>query len=186
MVFLGEAYWTKQKPVFTLLEGLAAESQLRPMLTITNDVEGIAQTGEHISQTERRSMLAERDTNDRYLSAYLADRVGNEFAGSISGVARFGLFVRLDETGADGLIPAGTLGREFYRFNEDAMTLTGEDSNRVLGLGMRVTVRLAEATPVTGGLVFDLLDVEGKPLPQGKRRAKSKGRTIKRGRKYIG
>lgn len=147
------------------------------------------ETATHISQTERRSMLAERDTNDRYLSAYLADRIGNEFPGSISGVARFGLFVRLDETGADGLIPAGTLGREFYRFDEDRQTLTGEDSNRSLGLGMRVTVRLAEATPVTGGLIFELLDVEGKPLPQGRTRkpkGKSGKRSIKRGRKKRG
>ena len=155
-------------------DGLSAEEE-----TILDE------TGTHISQTERRSMVAERDTNDRYLSAYLADRIGNEFAGSISGVARFGLFVRLDETGADGLIPAGTLGREFYRFNEDTQTLTGEDSNRRLGLGMRVTIRLAEATPITGGLIFELLDVEGKPLPQGRKRSKSnpKGRKLKRGRR---
>ncbi len=146
--------------------------------------EMLEETGTHISQTERRSMMAERDTNDRYLSAYLAERVGNEFTGSISGVARFGLFVRLDETGADGLIPAGTLGREFYRFSEETQTLTGEDSKRVLGLGMRVTVRLAEATPATGGLIFELLDVEGKPLPQGRKRSKSKtSRKLQRGRK---
>ena len=144
------------------------------------------ETATHISRTERRSMLAERDTTDRYLSAYLADRIGNEFSGSISGVARFGLFVRLDETGADGLIPAGSLGREFYRYDEDRQMLTGEDSNRSLGLGMRVTVRLTEASPVTGGLIFELLDVEGKPLPRGRTR-KPKGkpgkRSLKRSRK---
>ena len=76
--------------------------------------------------TERRSMMAERDTTDRYLAAFLADRVGSEFAGAIAGVARFGLFVKLDDTGADGLVPISTLGREYFAFDPDAQTLTGE------------------------------------------------------------
>lgn len=144
------------------------------------------QTGTHISETERRSMLAERDTNDRYLSAFLSDRVGNEFDGSISGVARFGLFVRLDETGADGLIPASSLGREYFRYDEGSQTLTGSDSRRVLGLGMKVTIRLAEAAPITGGLVFELLSAEGKKMSQGSRtqkRGSSKKRSLKRRKK---
>ena len=107
---------------------------------LTHDEEAaLAETGEHISMTERRSMMAERDTTDRYLAAYLADRVGAEFAGAIAGVARFGLFVKLDETGADGLVPISSLGSEYFRFDPDAQTLTGETSRRVLGLGQRVT-----------------------------------------------
>jgi ribonuclease R len=125
----------------------------------------LVETGEHISMTERRSMMAERDTTDRYLAAYLSDRVGSEFAGAISGVARFGLFVKLDETGADGLVPISAIGREYFRFDPDAQTLTGEKSRRVLGLGQRVVVRLAEAAPITGGLLFELLEVEGRALP---------------------
>ena len=121
--------------------------------------------------TERRSMVAERDTTDRYLAAYLADRVGSEFAGAITGVARFGLFVKLDETGADGLVPISSLGREYFAYDPDAQTLTGETSRRVLGLGQRVLVRLAEATPITGGLLFELLEVEGRRLPTPPRRA---------------
>ena len=131
----------------------------------------LPETGEHISMTERRSMAAERDTTDRYLAAYLADRIGAEFAGAISGVARFGLFVKLDETGADGLVPISSLGREYFRFDADGQTLTGETSRRVLGLGQRVTVRLAEAAPITGGLLFELLEVEGRKLPAAPRRA---------------
>ena len=122
-------------------------------------------TGEHISQTERRSMLAERDTSDRYLAAFLAERTGTEFDGKVSGIARFGMFVKLDETGADGLIPISTLGREYFRHDPDAQTLTGEQSGRVISLGLRVTVRLAEATPITGGLLFELLTIEGKSMP---------------------
>ena len=144
----------------------------------------LTEIGEQISETERRSMLAERDTNDRYLAAYLSDRVGNEFEGAISGVASFGLFVRLDETGADGLIPVSHLGREFFRYDDDLQTLTGADSGRVLGLGMRATVRLAEAAPISGGLIFELLTVDGKKLPSGasrtNRRGGGKKRSLKR------
>ena len=131
----------------------------------------LPETGEHISMTERRSMMAERDTTDRYLAAYLADRVGSEFAGTIAGVARFGLFVKLDETGADGLVPISSLGREYFRHDPDTQTLTGERSRRVIGLGQRVTVRLAEAAPITGGLLFELLEVEGRRMPTPPRRA---------------
>src|SRR5690606_2110946 len=113
----------------------------------------LEETGEHISMTERRSMMAERDTTDRYLAAWLADRVGSEFAGAISGIARFGLFVKLDESGADGLVPISSLGREYFHHDPDTQTLTGERSRRVLGLGQRVLVRLAEAVPITGGLL---------------------------------
>ncbi len=127
--------------------------------------ETLEDTGEHISMTERRSMMAERDTTDRYLAAWLADRVGSEFAGTISGIARFGLFVKLDESGADGLVPISSLGREFFHYDADSQTLTGERSHRVLGLGQRALIRLAEAVPITGGLLFELLEVEGRRVP---------------------
>jgi ribonuclease R len=131
------------------------------------EIEGLEETAQHISDTERRSMMAERDTTDRYLAAYLADRVGNEFAGRISGVTRFGLFVKLDETGADGLIPVRSLGREFFHFDPASQTLMGSETGLTLGIGQRVTVRLAEAVPVTGGLMLELLAVEDKELPRG-------------------
>jgi ribonuclease R len=139
---------------------------------LTPDEEAaLPEIGEHISMTERRSMMAERDTTDRYLAAYLSERVGSEFDGTISGVARFGLFVKLDDTGADGLVPISALGREFFRYDPDAQTLTGERSRRVIGLGQRVTVRLAEAVPITGGLLFELLEVDGRRLPTPPRAA---------------
>ncbi len=128
------------------------------------DIENLEETGKLISDAERRSMAAERDTTDRYLAAYLADRVGAEFAGRISGVQRFGLFVRLDETGADGLIPIRAVGREFFHYDEASQTLTGSETGVTLGIGQKVLVRLAEAVPVTGGLILDLLSVEGATL----------------------
>jgi ribonuclease R len=137
------------------------------------DVENLEETGKLISEAERRSMAAERDTTDRYLAAYLADRVGAEFSGRISGVQRFGLFVRLDETGADGLIPIRAVGHEFFHYDEGSQTLTGSETGVTLGIGQKVVVRLAEAVPVTGGLILDLLSVEGATLkPAGRKSGK--------------
>lgn len=144
-----------------------------------DDYDDLDQIGQHISETERRSMMAERDTTDRYLAAFLSERVGNEFAGRISGVARFGVFVRLDETGADGLIPIRSLGREYFHFDRDAGTLMGADTGMIIGIGQRVTVRLAEAAPVSGGIALELLSLDGAEMPKG--RSSPAGRSAKRG-----
>ncbi|MHC0052208.1 ribonuclease R [Actibacterium sp. D379-3] len=159
------------------------------------DIERLEETAQHISDTERRSMAAERDTTDRYLAAYLSERVGNEFTGRISGIARFGVFVKLDETGADGLVPIRELGNEYFHHDREAQTLMGADSGLVIGIGQRVTVRLAEAVPVTGGLLLELLSIDGKTLPRGPARgpgkpvrrlpARSKARTDKTKRKVA-
>ena len=126
--------------------------------------EDFVQIAEHISLTERRSMIAERETIDRYLAAFMADRIGVEFEGRISGIQKFGCFVKLDDTGADGLIPIRAIGDEFFRFDDRTHTLTGSDTGLKLALGQRVTVKLAEAIPVTGGLILDLLALDGAPL----------------------
>lgn len=134
-----------------------------------HDIDDMEATGAHISDTERRSMVAERDTTDRYLASYLSERVGNEMTGRISGIARFGAFVKLDETGADGLIPMRNIGREYFHHDPDAGTLMGADTGMTIGLGQRVTVRLAEVTPVTGGIALELLEIENEKIPQGRR-----------------
>ncbi|MEL6582496.1 MAG: ribonuclease R [Pseudomonadota bacterium] len=149
------------------------------------DVDLLEDTAEHISQTERRSMLAERDTTDRYLAAYLSERVGHDFPGRISGIARFGIFVKLDETGADGLVPISRLGLEFFHYDADARTLTGDRSGRQISLGQTVRVRLEEAVPITGGLLFDILEIEDKPLGSSKgarKPVRGKGRPKNTGR----
>ena len=119
-------------------------------------------------------MAAERDTTDRYLAAYLSERVGTELTGRISGIQRFGAFVRLDETGADGLIPVRTIGSEYFHFDADSQTLMGAETGLTLGLGQKVTVRLTEAVPVTGGLILELLEVAGGTIPQGRKAARGK------------
>ena len=121
------------------------------------DAVRLAETAEHITATERRAMAAERDATDRYVAAFLADRVGAEFAGRITGVTRFGLFVRLAETGADGLVPVSTLGGEYFVHDERLHALVGERSGVRWPLGKRVEVRLREATPLTGGMLFEML-----------------------------
>jgi len=133
------------------------------------DMEALEQTGAHISDTERRSMVAERDTTDRYLAAFLSERVGNEFTGRISGIARFGAFVKLDETGADGLLPMRSLGREYFHHDADTQTLRGSDTGMTISIGQRVTVRLAEAVPVTGGIALELLEIEDQKVQQSGR-----------------
>ncbi|MGC3938098.1 ribonuclease R [Roseobacter sp. EG26] len=133
------------------------------------DYDELEAAGQHISDTERRSMIAERDTTDRYMAAYLSERIGNEFTGRISGIARFGVFVKLDETGADGLIPMRSIGREYFHYDAEANTLMGSDTGRIISLGQRATVRLAEAAPVTGGIALELLALEGDAIPQGRR-----------------
>ncbi len=145
------------------------------------DIERLGETAEAISQAERRSMMAERETTDRYLAAWLTDRVGAEFDGRIAGVARFGLFVKLDETGADGLVPIRSLGDEFFHHDAEAQRLTGERSGQVLGLGQRVRVKLTEAEALTGGLLLEMLEVEGEALARPARGGRKRG-PVRRGK----
>ncbi|WP_116598135.1 ribonuclease R [Primorskyibacter marinus] len=139
------------------------------------EIEGLETTAQHISDTERRSMMAERDTTDRYLASYLSERVGAEMGGRISGIARFGAFVKLDETGADGLIPMRNIGSEYFHFDAETATLMGADSGMEIGLGQRVTVRLTEAVPVTGGIALELLALDGQAMPTGRGRSGKRG-----------
>ncbi len=117
-----------------------------------------ASVGAHISQTERRAAGAERSAIDRYTAAYLSARVGASFAGRINGVTRFGLFVTLEESGADGLVPIGSLPGDYYHHEEQQHRLIGRRSGRIYRLGDPVTVRLAEANPVTGGLIMKIIE----------------------------
>lgn len=112
--------------------------------------------GAQISQAERRAMAAERDTIDRLIAIHLASRIGATFAGRIAGVTRSGLFVKLNENGADGFIPASTIGRDYYVYAEDKHALIGERTGEAYRLGDWVEVRLVEAHPAAGALRFQL------------------------------
>jgi ribonuclease R len=138
-----------------------------------------AELGRRISATERRAMKAERETVDRFLVAHLEDRRGAVFTARISGVIRAGLFVALDENGADGFVPGRSLIGDRYRFDEQAMALVGESQGRRYRLGDAVEVRLVEAVAASATLRFELCEEDGGLLegrygiaraPQGKRR----------------
>ena len=111
---------------------------------------------EKISATERRAMAAERETVDRLIAGHLVDKVGATFGGRIAGVTRAGLFVKLAETGADGFIPAATLGDEYFRHEEAMHALIGSRTGATLRLGDQITVKLVEAAPFAGALRFEL------------------------------
>ncbi|WP_147079405.1 ribonuclease R [Methylobacterium haplocladii] len=137
--------------------------------------------GEQISAAERRAMAAERETIDRLIAHHLADRIGATFMGRISGVTRAGMFVKLAETGADGFIPASTIGADFYRHDETRHALVGDRTGETFRLGDTVEVKLVEAAAVAGALRFEILS-EGRsgssrPGPGGRpkfHKAKSK------------
>ncbi len=118
-------------------------------------------TADHITATERRAALAERDAIDRYLAAFMADKVGQHFEARISGVTRFGLFVTASGSGASGLVPVSQLPDDFWVHDEATQTLSGRRTRIVFHLAQEVEVRLAEAAPVTGGLLFQILQGRG-------------------------
>jgi ribonuclease R len=127
------------------------------------EIKHLPEIAQAISLTERRAMAAERDSTDRYVAAFMEDRVGATFEARITGVTKFGLFVRLRESGAEGLLPARSLGLEYFRHDERAQAMRGERTGTSYGLGDTVTVKLMEAAPVTGGLRFELADGGSKP-----------------------
>jgi len=116
-----------------------------------------AATAQHITGTERRAQLAERDATDRYLAAYMAEKVGAHFAACISGVTRFALFVTVASSGASGIVPVASLPDDFWQYEEKEQALIGRRTRLAFRLAQEVEVRLAEASPVTGGLVFHIL-----------------------------
>jgi ribonuclease R len=154
-----------------LIRGLGlGEGALPP----TETVESLSEVAAQISVTERRAMKAERETADRLIAHFLADRIGATFQGRISGVTRAGLFVKLSDTGADGLIPIRTLGTEYFNYDETRHALVGSRSGAMHRLGDVVDVRLVEAAPVAGALRFELLS-EGRPPFRGRRREPPRG-----------
>jgi ribonuclease R len=148
------------------------------------EMEQLERIAQAISDTERRAMAAERETADRLIAAYLADRIGARFQARVSGLVRTGLFVRLVETGADGFVPASSIGREYFYHDEARHALVGEDTGLAYRLVDPVEVRLVEAIPTAGALRFEMLS-EGRSVgtrPKGAPRHNDKGRP----RRYKG
>lgn len=110
------------------------------------------------SQMERAADGAARASQRIKMAELYADHVGEAFSGVVCGCERFGLFVMLDETCAEGLLPARALGGEWLEYDEDRMTLTGEESGRVWGMGTRVRVVVTETDIPRGRIDFALAD----------------------------
>ena len=144
--------------------------------------EEFERVGEAISALERRAMEAERDTLDRYVAAYLAERAGELVPVRITGVTNFGFFATVEGVGGDGLMPVRELGAsrggEYFRFDEAARRLVGEQSGETYAQGQRLELRLAEANPVSGALRFEL--PEGRFAPPADEPRRGKPRVIKR------
>ncbi len=135
----------------------------------SQDHAALAEVSANISACERRAMKAERETKDRLIAHFLSDKIGATFEGRISGVTRAGIFIKLDHTGADGFVPARTIGNEYFRYEEDMHAMVGNSSGETYRLGDRVTVKLVEAAPVAGALRFELLS-EGKIVGRAQQR----------------
>ncbi|MEE4288394.1 MAG: VacB/RNase II family 3'-5' exoribonuclease, partial [Erythrobacter sp.] len=134
------------------------------------DRDSLQAISDAISGTERRAMEAERDTIDRYVAAWLSARVGEVFDTRITGVQGFGFFATIVGLGGDGLVPVSTLGSEYFRHDEAAQALIGEDSGTRYAAGDRVRLKLAEASALTGALKFVPVDADGSAIePRGTR-----------------
>jgi ribonuclease R len=152
------------------LEQPAPKGGLPPSSGLSDrDRDDLSKVSDAISQTERRAMVAERETIDRYVAAWLATRVGEVFETRLTGVQKFGLFATIIGLGGDGLVPVSTLGREYFTYDERAQTLTGEHSGTRYAIGDIIRLRLAEANPLTGALKFELEASDGAIEPRGSR-----------------
>ena len=146
-----------------LIAGLKLGSESIPPA----DAEEFAAIGEAITRTERRAAAAERDAVDRFLTGFMATRIGSIFAARISGVTRFGLFVTVEENGASGIVPLSSLPDDRWIHEEAERRLSGRHTRLAFSLGQAVEVRLAEAAPLTGGMIFHIM--QGVP-PRGARK----------------
>ena len=148
----------------------------------------LQEIAEHISATERKAMVAERDAKDRYIAAYLADRVGAVFDARITGVTNFGLFITLGRNRRRRPHPARNLGHEYFAYDEKNRALVGTESGDTYRFGRPVKAKLEEATPITGGLTFEMVSKpeKGKPPKRNHRGGsahKSRGAKHKRKRR---
>ena len=125
---------------------------------LETDHKDFTEMGEHLSITERNASGAERDATDRFTALYLSEKIGAVLKGRINGVTRFGLFVTLNETGADGLVPIRTLPDDYYIHDEHRHTLCGRSNRLEFRLGDSVEVLIVDADPITGSTIFKMME----------------------------
>lgn len=135
------------------------------------ELDGIAA---EISMAERRAVQAERDTIDRLVAEFLSGQIGETFEGTIGGVTRAGLFVTLNESGADGFVPISSILNEYFVYVENRHAVVGQDTGTEYRLGQAIDVRLEEAAPVAGALRFSV--VAGGLAAKGRSSKRKSGR----------
>ncbi|MBM08657.1 MAG: ribonuclease R [Magnetovibrio sp.] len=118
----------------------------------------LTNVAKHISETERRASVAERESIDRYTAQHMTHHVGKTFAAKISGVTRAGIFINLDTTGANGFVPMRNLPHDYFEHDAILHTLQGRRTGLEFHLGQRVDVLLTEVVPLTGSMIFNILD----------------------------
>ena len=159
---------------------LVAAYDLGPGGLTEGEAASMDKIGESISMLERRAMEAERDTIDRYVAAFLSEKVGEVLETRITGVTNFGFFATVEGIGGDGLMPVRDIGGEYFRFDEASRTLIGDQTGTIFASGQKLPLRLAEANPVSGALRFEMVEGRG---ARPEREDRPKKRTIKhRGR----
>jgi ribonuclease R len=151
----------------------------------TDDISQLSETADMISDAERRAMAAERETTDRLIAAHLAGQTGAHFRGRIGGVVGAGLFIKLNDTGADGFVPVSSLGSDYFVYSDVQHSLIGQRTGETYQLGDQVEVKLLEVTPVSGGLRFEMVSDgrQGKPAPQRHGRSGRPGKQPPKSRK---
>ena len=165
----------------TVHRALVTAAKLRPGGQTKKEAAGLGDVAAQISDFERRAIAAEREATDRYLSEYLASRIGAEFDARIRGVTKYGLFVMIDPSGADGFIPMRSIGGERFRFEDAMHRVVGETTGGVFRLGQPVRVKLEEAIPLTGSLRFEMVSdpAPGDPKPARRKKTASKAKKKK-------
>ena len=136
----------------------------------------------HISDTERKAMLAERDASDRYKVAFMGRQIGGTFSGTITGLNEYGLFISLSENGVTGFVPVRNLPGDFYMYDKKHSSFHGQRTRRSFVLGQEAVIKVQEANGITGSLIFAIDQGETTPMPalrphtQGTHGSKDKGK----------
>ena len=117
----------------------------------------LPEIADHASERERIAIEAERETTDMKKIEYMAQFVGEEFSGIISGVTAFGIFVELDN-GVEGLVHVSTMVDDFYEYREEQFAMVGERTNKAYRLGDEVEILLVRANVEERNLDFVLKD----------------------------
>jgi ribonuclease R len=121
--------------------------------------EALPEMGRHLSEMERRADEAERELTEWKKVRFMADKLGDVFAGYITGVHAFGLFVELDEIYVQGLVHVSSMTDDYYVFNEKAHALKGENTRKVYRLGDKVEVQVVRVDLERRQVDFALVDV---------------------------